>query len=183
MAKLVAKTYGDALFELALEKNQIDTFQEAVEVLDAVLRDNEDLMKLMNHPKVIKEEKIRIIEETFKGRILDDLTGFLRIIITKDRFSDINEILEYFIGRVKEYKNIGIAYVTSAKALSDSQKAQVEAKLLATTKYESFEMHFKEDASLIGGMVIRIGDRVVDSSIKTKINELTRDLMKIQLAN
>ena len=65
--------------------------------------------------------------------------------------------------------------------LTDEQKAAVEKRLLETTKYVQFEMHYDVDAELIGGMVIRIKDRVVDSSIKTKLYDLTRELSKIQL--
>lgn len=71
--------------------------------------------------------------------------------------------------------------VTTAVPLKDSQREAVEKRLLETTQYRSMEMHYSVDASLIGGMVIRIGDRVVDSSISTKLNELQRDLLKIQL--
>jgi F-type H+-transporting ATPase subunit delta len=90
-------------------------------------------------------------------------------------------VFAYFIDTVKEYRNIGTAYVTSAVELSAAQKKAVEKKLLATTKYVQFEMHYEVDAGLIGGMVIRIGDRVVDSSIKTKLYDLTRELSQIQL--
>ena len=61
------------------------------------------------------------------------------------------------------------------------QKKKIEEKLLATTQYIQFEMHFDVDKSLIGGMVIRIGDRVVDSSIRTKLNQMTQTLSKVQL--
>jgi F-type H+-transporting ATPase subunit delta len=71
--------------------------------------------------------------------------------------------------------------VTSAAALSDAQKQAVEKRLLETTDYVRFEMHYETDAELIGGMVIRIGDRVVDSSIKNKLNSLTRELNRITL--
>ena len=71
--------------------------------------------------------------------------------------------------------------MTTASALSDVQQKEVERKLLETTPYQQMEMHYAIDESLIGGMVIRIGDRVVDSSIKTKLNGLTRQLIKIQL--
>ena len=73
------------------------------------------------------------------------------------------------------------AYVTSAMELSDAQKAAVEKRLLETTKYVKFEMHYDVDSELIGGMVIRIGDRVVDTSIKTKLYELSKSLKKIQV--
>ena len=65
--------------------------------------------------------------------------------------------------------------------LTKAQKQAVEKRLLETTKYVEFEMNYSVDAELIGGMVIRIGDRVVDSSIKTKLYDLTRELSNIQL--
>ena len=90
-------------------------------------------------------------------------------------------VFDYFINLVKEEKKIGRADVVTAVELNAEQKAKVEQKLLDTTKYETFEMNYSVDTSLIGGMVIRIGDRVVDSSIKTKLFELTRELRKVQI--
>ena len=90
-------------------------------------------------------------------------------------------VFEYFIGLVKEEKKIGIANVTTAFALSDKQKSDIEKRLLETTQYETFEMNYDVDESLIGGMVIRIKDRVVGCSIKTKLYELSKQLRKIQI--
>jgi len=182
MAKLVSKTYGEALFELAVEEKRIDVFQEEVSGVKSILDENKEFNELMKHPKVVKEEKVQIMENVFKGRITEELLGFLTLIIEKDRYSDMDAILDYFIDKVKEEKGIGVAYVTTAITLTDVQKKQIEQKLLETTSYQEMEMHFTEDQSLIGGMVIRIGDRVVDSSIATKLSELQRELLKIQLA-
>ena len=181
MAKLVSKTYGDALFELALENKQLDSMLEEVRAVDEIVSSNEDLTRLMCHPQIDKEEKIKIVEEIFSGKVSDQLVGLMRMIIEKDHYRELAAVLEYFIDAVKEYKNIGTAYVTSAVELSDSQKAAVEKRLLETTKYVEFEMNFDVDATLIGGMKIRIGDRVVDSSIRNKLDNLTRELTKIQL--
>ena len=182
MAKLVSNTYGDALFELALENNQLDSMLEEVKAVASVLQENEDLTKLMNHPKIVKEEKIKIIEEIFTNQVSREVVGLMRMIVQKGHFNEMESVFLYFIDRVKEYKNIGTAYVTSAVTLSDGQKSAVEKRLLETTKYVKFEMHFDVDAALIGGMTIRIGDRVVDSSIRTKLGELQKELLKIQLA-
>lgn len=182
MAKLISKTYGDALFELALEENKLDAIADDVEAVAAAFLENPELSKLMNHPKIEKTEKCQVMENILKGKVSDELTGFIDVIIKKDRYKDIQDILNYFLVKVKEYKNIGTAYVTTAFGLSDEQKSRVEARLLETTKYEKIEINYAEDASLVGGMVIRIGDRVVDSSIKTKLYELTKDLSKIQLS-
>ena len=181
MAKLISKTYGEALFELAVEENKIDAFLEEVIAVQKALQDNPELYKLLNHPKISKEEKTKVMENIFKGRISDEVTGFLTLIISKERSKELDAILQYFIQRVKEEKGIGTAYVSTAVPLNEIQKAQVEEKLLATTSYRKMEMIYTVDESLIGGMVIRIKDRVVDSSIKTKLSEIKKQLYKIQL--
>ena len=135
----------------------------------------------MNHPKIIKEEKIQLAQQVFADRISKEIMGFLTIIISKDRYRNIDEILDYFLAEVKKYKGIGVATVTTAVPLKEEQRKSVEKKLLETTEYKSMEMHYETDASLIGGMIIRIGDRVVDSSIRTKLTELERTLLKVQV--
>ena len=182
MAKLISKTYGGALYELAVEENKVDSFMEEIQALQQILTENKELQSLMNHPKIIKEEKLQVIRNIFEGRMDKELLGFLSLIITKDRYDEIDNILQYFLDEVKELKGIGVAYVTTAETLREEQKQQIVVKLLSTTKYEQMEMHYTEDKSVIGGMVIRIGDRIVDSSIKTKLEELQKQLMKIQLA-
>ncbi len=182
MAKIISKAYGEALFELALEKNELDSFAEQVNVLARAFAENPELTKLLNHPKISKEEKVSVIESIFKGRMSDDIVGFLVVIVEKDRGSEIEDILKLFQAKVREYKKIGVALVTSAIELSTEQKQKVEQKLLQQTAYESFEVDYKVDESLIGGMIIRIGDRVVDSSIRSKLDNLTKELKKVSLA-
>lgn len=181
MAKLVAKTYGDALFELAIEENKLDAIADDVQVLTEALCESQELTSLMSHPKISKEEKQEVISAVL-AKATKEVAGFVNIVIEKGRYMELPEIFRYFIERVKEYKNIGTACVTTAVELSDSQKKQVVERLLATTKYEAMEVDYKVDSALIGGMIIRIGDRVVDSSIQTKLYELTKDLTAIQLA-
>ena len=69
MAKLISKTYGDALFELAVEDDKVDVLLEEIEQLQKILAENEDFGRLMNHPKIIKEEKIEVAKNVFEGRI------------------------------------------------------------------------------------------------------------------
>lgn len=182
MAKLVSKVYGDALFETAMEKDQLDGWFEEVKALRDIFTENADLTQFLNHPQITKEEKIKAIESIFKGRISEGLLGFLVIVIEKSRQNDILPICDYFISRVKEYKKIGVVSVTSAVTLSDEQKISVEKKLLETTQFVSLEITYAVDESLLGGLVIRIGDRVVDSTIRTRLEDMKRELMKLRLA-
>lgn len=176
MAKLVSKTYGEALFDLAVEENKLDLITEEIRLVKEVLENNEDLIKLLNHPKISREEKITVVENVFKGKLSDEVVGFLVIIVDKGRYNDLTTIFEYFLSKVLEYRNIGVAFVTSAIPLSEEQKEQVERKLLATTKYQQFEMNYTVDESIIGGLIIRIGDRVVDSSIKNQLRNMAKAL-------
>lgn len=181
MAKLASKVYGDALFELAVEENRVDEMMEEILVVRAVLQENPDLSKVMEHPEIIKEEKEALIETCFKDNVSDDLTGFLVTVVRKGRYHELLAIFDYLIGLMKEYKKIGVAEVTSAAALDDEWKQKITAKLLETTAYETMEIDYKEDPSLIGGLVIRIGGRVVDSSLKYKLETLKQQLMTITL--
>lgn len=181
MAKLVSKTYGEALFELAMEENRGEEFLKEVETVRTILRENPEFDKLMLHPGVPREDKLKLVEQIFKGRASDEMTGFLEIVIRKERYKDLQSIFQYFIDQMKEEKRIGIAWVTTAVPLDQKQKDAVKNRLLATTSYRTMEMHYQVEPEIIGGMVIRIKDRVVDSSIRTKLNDLTKQLLKIQL--
>lgn len=183
MAKIVAKVYGDALFDLAIKRQELDLVAEEIQVLKDTLAINTDLLTFLNHPKVSNEEKINTIEKIFKGKFSDTTVGFLVIIIQKGRYNELDAIIDYFEETVREYRRIGKALVTSAMELSTEQKQKIEAKLLESTDYVEFIMEYHIDSSIIGGLIIRIGDRVVDSSIRSKIDSMKKDLMKLQLAN
>lgn len=177
MAKQVSKTYGSALFEVAMEKNALDTILEEVLFVKQSFLENEDLSKLLLHPNIEKEEKIKVIENIYKGKISDEITGLMTMLISKGHLKDFVPVFDYVIQAIKEEKGIGIAYISSAVALSEEQKGKLEQKLLDTTKYQKIEGNYKVDKALIGGLVIRINDTVVDSSLQTQIANLSKSLL------
>lgn len=181
MAKLISKTYGEALFELAVEEEKTDVMLEEITGIRQVFLENPEYLRFLNHPRISVEEKVKTTEEVFGQKIDEQLLGFLSIIITKGRSDSMIEILEYFLDRVKGFKGIGVAYVTTPLELKEDKKEAVCKRLLDTTSYKEMEMHYAVDPALLGGMQIRIGDRVVDSSIQTKLNQLQRDLLKVQI--
>lgn len=181
MAKLVSTTYGDALFELALEENKLPAMLEEVQAVREIFLENEELLRLLCHPEIDKRKKIDIVENIFKGKCSDNMMGFLMIVMEKGRQKDFIPIFDYFIHKAKKQEGIGTASVKSAVPLSDEQKKEIEARLLSLTDYHQFEMDYQVAPELIGGLVIRIEDRVIDSSIRTQLFEMKKSLSKIQL--
>lgn len=177
----MAKTYGDALFEAACESGRVEEIYQEVQELTKILTENPGFGDLMQNPKIMRDEKEAVLEETFRGKVCDELTALMLLMMKKGRYSELLSVFAYFTARVKEMKKIGTAQVSTAVELSPAQKEAVKARLLETTEYETFEMDYKVEPELIGGMVIRIGDRIVDSSIKTKLYELSRSLKRIQV--
>ena len=182
MAKLVSKTYGEALYELAGEGKKEALFLEEVTALRAILASNPDLTGVMENHRISKEEKISLLQKIFEGRLSEELTSFLCILVEKGRYGEVDEILGYFIERVREDEGIGTAYVTTAFALSEEKKKQIQDRILAGTKYKKLDMVYRVDESIIGGMVIRIRDRVVDSSLKTRLEKMERELHSVLIA-
>jgi F-type H+-transporting ATPase subunit delta len=181
MAKLVSGVYGEALYEVAASSGSSDDIYSEVQAVREILDANPDFTKLMLHPSVPKEEKKQIVEKTFRGRVSDDLTGFLITVVDKERFKELDSIFEYFTDRIKADRGIGVVYITSPMDLDDKARLAVETKIMETTSYKTLETHYVVDPSIIGGIVIRIGDRVADASVKTRLDDLTSRLLDIQL--
>jgi len=181
MAKLISKTYGEALFELAVEEATTDAMLEEITGVRQVLCDNPDYLLLLNNPRIPAQEKVNISESVFSGRISKELIGFLKVIIQKGRCDSLLDILDYFICRMKEHKGIGVAYVITPQTLKEDKKEEIRKRLLSTTSFKEMEMHYDINPDLLGGMQIRIGDRVVDSSIQTKLNQLQKELLNLQV--
>ncbi|MCR5691516.1 MAG: ATP synthase F1 subunit delta [Eubacterium sp.] len=183
MAKLVSKVYGDALFSLALEENRVDEIWEETKVLRQVMVENPDFIPLLCNPNMTEAKRSEILEEIFQGKISDASMGFLEVLVKKGRLEEIVSVLDYFDDCTKEYKKIGVVYVSTPKALSKDQKKKVEDRILEVSDYETLETHYSLEPDLLGGMVIRIGDRVLDNSIRSKMDLMTRKLSQVKLSN
>ncbi len=109
MAKLVSKTYGEALFEVAMEsgEDKAGELLEEIDVLRKILADNPRFDELMKHPGIPKQEKLQVADTVFSGRVSEELVNFLKIIVSKERYRDLPAVFDYFTEKVKEQKKIG----------------------------------------------------------------------------
>ncbi len=138
-------------------------------------------MELLLHPKITQDEKIELISTVFEDKVVDEVTGILTIIVQKGRQNGLIDILKEFLEMVSEYHGIVKATVTSAVELNQKQLTQIKQKIQSTTD-KNVELEAVVDNSLIGGMVIRVGDNVVDASIAGRLQELKEGLTSLRLA-
>ena len=170
------------MYALATEQpDRMDELQKEAEAIASILQEDPEFIQIMNHPEVSEEEKQSLLDTVCQGKISDETLELLHLVVEKHHFESVVDVMNYFVDEVKEYRKIGKCTVTVPMELSDEKKKAIENRLLETTEYKSLEISYEIDPSLIGGMQIRIGDRVVDSSVKTRLNDLAHSLSQIQL--
>lgn len=179
MVELVATRYGTAMFELALETNQVELIRDQLTWVKEVLSTETEFYRLLNHPKVTMNNKIKMVEDTFSEHVSKDIIGLFVIVIRKGRASELMDIMDYCLEEIERHLGIVQAYVESAVSLTDKQVEAIQKKLEDSTKKKVI-LHVSVNEDLIGGLVIRIGDRIVDNSIRGKMDTITKELLLVR---
>lgn len=181
MAKLVERRYATALFDLAKSEDKLASYEQEVKVIVKVLHDESDFMAVLKDHKVTVEEKVTLVETIFNGKVADPILGLLVLLIKKGRQEEMIGVLETFLECVEKESGIIRAVVTSAVPLKESQVATLKANIEASTKCK-IELETIVDTSIIAGLIVRVGDKVVDASIKGEMQTLKKQLSEIRLA-
>ena len=181
MAKLVVKRYATALFDLAVSEGALAKYEEEVKVIVKALHDEPDFMAVLQDHKVTTEDKVSIVENVFTDKVSTPIVGLLVLLVNKGRQAEMLDVLEAFLERVKAESGIVKAVVTSAIPLKEEQVVALKEKLEAGTK-SKIELETIVDSSIIAGLVVRVGDKVVDASYKGEMQTLKKQLSKLRLA-
>lgn len=171
MANVLAKSYADALYELAKDDSQLTIFKEQLIQVDGLMHENVAFYQLLTHPKIHKKEKKQSLEDVGKTFLEHTILNFLKLLIDKGRFQKLHEIVKEFERRYHEEHHIVIADVRSAKALSDDECAKIKA-MMENKLAKTVEMHCRVDETLIAGLRIKINDTVLDNSALHRMEQL-----------
>ena len=180
MVELIAKRYGQALFELATESKDLASREQEIKLMIDAFTGEEDFITIINHPKLQKVEKINVLLEVFEGNVSDDLIGFLVLAVEKSRQDSIVDILKYTLAKIDEHNGFVTAYVTSAVPLAKEDEELIINKLESQTG-KKITLVTSVDKSLIGGLFIRINDRIVDNTIKESISRMAKDVYEAKV--
>jgi F-type H+-transporting ATPase subunit delta len=168
----VAGRYASALFELAHEQNRLDEVDADLGKFQSMLDASGDLKRLVNSPAFAAEDQQRALKAVMDWASIGATTGsFLGVVARNRRLFAAEDMIKTFRGLLARHRGEVAAEVKSAIALTDEQLAALKAKLKSTFG-KDVRLDAKVDPSLLGGLVVKIGSRMFDSSLRTKLSNL-----------
>lgn len=178
MEKLVAKTYATALFDVAVESNMLDSFGEEIQFINETFQQYPELYELYKTPQISSDEKKQIIAQVFQGKINAEVMNFLKILLDKRRTNAFADIAKEYKRLANAHNNIVEAVAITAVPMPDVDKIALENKLSSTTG-KVVRLKNEIDDSILGGILVRIGDKVIDGTIQSRLNELQESFAQI----
>ena len=168
----VAGRYASALFDLANEQNRLDEVDRDLGKFQALLGQSADLKRLVKSPAFAAEEQQRALGAVMDWAAIGATTGnFLKVVARNRRLFAAEDMIDTFRGLLARHRGELTAQVQSAVALTDQQLAALKAQLKSTFG-KDVRLDAKVDPSLVGGLVVKIGSRMFDSSLRTKLGNL-----------
>jgi F-type H+-transporting ATPase subunit delta len=174
----VGSRYAEALYAIAERENAVDAIEQELTAVGAIVRENRDLQKVLYHPRITAEDKKSLLSELLSEKVSAVTMEFLKLLVDRQREQFLSDIVEHYINLANKARNISEAKIVSAIELTSEEKKDLDA-LLDKITGKKVETSFNVDPSLIGGVVVRIGDRVIDGSIRTRLATLREYLRQI----
>jgi len=165
--------YARALFELALDTKSVDAVKTDLEQFDALISESADLHRLVRSPVFGAEEQLRALSAILdKAGIKGTAANFLRVITTNRRLFAVRDMIRAFRALVARHRGEVTAQITVAEKLSDKNFDALKDALKSVTGGKDIDFDVKIDPSIIGGLIVKVGSRMVDSSLRTKLNSI-----------
>jgi len=175
----MAGRYATALFELALEAGAVDSVLADLERFDALLDESADLARLVRSPVFTAAVQSKALAAVLdKAEIVGLAAQFLKVVTSNRRLFAVRNIVKAYVALVARHKGEVTAHVTVAEPLSDTHRDEIRNTLNAVTG-KDVRVDVKVDPSIIGGLVVKLGSRMVDSSLRTKLNALKHAMKEV----
>lgn len=172
----VARRYAEALFELAVEKDILSKVEEDLELVLQVLEASQDFQNILNSQRVPGPDKRDLLTQLFEGRLHEITMNFILVLTEKRRERYLHRISKEYIRLAEAKRNIVEAQVKTAVELTREDKQVLEQKLSESTG-KNIKVVLKVDPELLGGAVIKIGDKVIDGSVARRLLKMKENLL------
>lgn len=172
----IADRYALALMELGERHESLDTFENDLQTIKSTLDSSKDLEDFLNHPAISVVGKKEVLEKVFKESVSQYMYNFLQVLLDRNRLFVFRTIVEHYRNLLNKKRNIVVAQVITAIDIDEDTRNRVKHKLdslfCCNIKIES-----KIDSDILAGMVIKVGDRIIDGSIKTKLDNMKKQII------
>ncbi len=171
----ISKEYGTALFMLSCEQNRQTEFEKGLETLADAFRENPAYLTFLSSRSIPMKERLTAIKQAFSSRVPEEIVSYLQLLCEKGR-------IEFFHASALEFKKlldasckVQMAKITSAVPLTEDEKNRLRKKLEAMED-KTVNMEFFVDASILGGVIVEIGGKVLDGSLRNRLRDI-KDVM------
>ena len=176
----VSGRYASALFSLALDERQTDAVADALAKFDAMIAGNPDLERLVRSPVFSAADQLKALDAILADVNIGGIAAnFIRLVTSKRRLFFIREMIADYRKLNDARRGVTRADVTSATGLTDAHIAALKESLRAATGGREVDLNLKLDPSIIGGLIVKLGSRMVDGSLKTKLNSIRQAMKEV----
>lgn len=176
MAELASKRYALALFDAGYELEKIDAFKDELTLLKEIFEREDRFLEVLSHPRINKSEKKDLIDEILKDEISEEMLNFLYILIDKRRESNIIDIELEYEQLYNEHKDIVRVAAKTAVPMQDSAKEKL-INVLSGKLDKTVRLTNEVDESIMGGMLLQIEDRLIDGSLRGRLEDIGREIV------
>jgi F-type H+-transporting ATPase subunit delta len=176
----VAKKYASALFHLASQTGAAARVRGDLEAIVKVLAESPGLEAFLVAPNIVPEQKTKLVERAFKGRVDEATLPFLFLMLKRDRIALLPDILSEFVKIDEEKSGIQRAKAVSAVPLSEEEKSRIVARLKRISGKEIL-LESRVDPEIIGGVIVYVNGDVIDGSIRNQLAELRTALLAVSV--
>nr|P41011.1 RecName: Full=ATP synthase subunit delta; AltName: Full=ATP synthase F(1) sector subunit delta; AltName: Full=F-type ATPase subunit delta; Short=F-ATPase subunit delta [[Bacillus] caldotenax]BAA07246.1 ATPase subunit delta [[Bacillus] caldotenax] len=174
--EVIAKRYASALFQIALEQGQLDRIEEDVPAVRQALAENGEFLSLLSYPKLSLDQKKALIREAFAGASTP-VQNTLLLLLERHSFGLVPELAEQFLALVDDARGIAKAVAYSARRLTDEELRALSDVFAQKVGKQTLEIENIIDPELIGGVNVRIGNRIYDGSVSGQLERIRRQLI------
>lgn len=171
----LATKYSRAIFELAQEENKLDAYNKDLTQIQQDLFSLPEAVKFFQNPLIPHQAKKDLLIKAFKKEVSDNVMNFLMLLVDRNRIGIFNEIYEIFTGLKNQAQGILVADVVTAFPLTKQQETQLSKKLSSVTG-KKIQIRKHEDTSILGGVIVTIGDKRIDGSAAGRLRSLKNTL-------
>lgn len=175
MSSKAAARYAKSLIDLSTEQNALEALKNDMVLFEEVVDNNSELEAILKNPIIPLDKKYGILKDLFGGKVHQITESFLKLTVNKGRSGILFETAKQFISQYQQLKGIVTAEVTSATTLTDANKAEIVSLVKKELGANEVVVKEKVDEKLIGGFILKVGDKQFDASIASGLNKLKKE--------